>query len=84
MLTFVVSRAAQKNPNALEITGLVDGDKGLYDPEDDGDPTTGVSCSATAPLLVALAASAGLTLANGANFAAIHRVNPYLVWIASY
>ena len=70
----------QVNPNALEITGLqVSEDEGLYDPTDDGDPDTGATCSATTPLIIALASSAGLTLANFFNCTAIRRVNPYLV-----
>lgn len=54
----------------------------MYDPAGDDDPTTAVSCSATAPLLVALSTSAGLTLAVVFNYTAIVRVNPILVWIA--
>ena len=70
---------AQHNPSALEITGLPSADGNMYDPAGDDDPTTGVSCSATAPLLVALASAASLTLASFVNCTAILKVNPILV-----
>lgn len=82
-LVYNALRCAQANPNALEITGLqVSVEEGLYDPNGDDDPATGVSCSATIPLVVTLTSSAGLMLATFVNVTAIRRVYRYLVRIA--